>query len=242
MEKSFSVIALVLLSGALILIGIVSGQRETKQLPVDATPIRLGVMTDRQREHSKHFNGLGGSRIPELLKKQDEVNLSLDEPLKGGEPGESRTVEQYLAAATCEADGVAIGTVLDKNSQLTDDQSFLFSDYTVRVNTTLKSPPCCRHGLADEIVVSRAGGAVILDNKLVTARNAAARDLVVGSEYLLFLRAGQSDDYIALPDTALVRPDLSIARPVGESGYALLPLTLDVTSDLIKTAAANGCH
>src|SRR5437868_8905538 len=122
------------------LIGIVSAQRSEQALkPPQAkhdepTVIQEGVMTYRQREHSKLFNNMGvHKKIIDILKEQDEVDISVVPGCVSEYPGPGPSSSDLVRFSTCQSDAIIMGTVASKESQLTDDGFSLFTDYMIDV-------------------------------------------------------------------------------------------------------------
>ena len=83
------------------------------------------------------------------------------------------------------ADAVVIGTLKNKSSLLTDDGEFLFTDYVVVVNSVAKSPSIAQNR---EIIVTRAGGEILLNGRTVRAIDPFFKPFQLGQSYILFLK------------------------------------------------------
>jgi hypothetical protein len=154
------------------------------------TPVQIGVMSERQREHSKLYKKYNsGRKIPELITKEKGVEVEVYRLLPLG-------ADQYDAPfstpagevnrITCSADVVVVGVVKNKASQLTEDQSFLFTDYGFEVQEVLKGTVSLDPN--NEITVTRPGGEIVVDSKTVRALDESFQPMTVGSKYVLFLR------------------------------------------------------
>jgi hypothetical protein len=111
-------------------------------------------------------------------------------PKAGGLP-------EFLREHYCAADAVIEGTVQDSEAALTEERTFVFSDYTVRVSRIFKNITSQTIRDTDELVVTRAGGEVPHSgrNKKLRASDDAYPPLEIGSTYVLFLK------YFSEPDT-----------------------------------------
>lgn len=156
----------------------------------DATPVQEGVMTAKQRAHSKLFKGYGaatgGKKIRDLVAERGDVDLR-------NEVGDvilprSFSLHSYLQNLTCQADAVVVGTVTAKSSQVTADESFIFTDYELTADEVLKNNSGSPIQPGGGITVTRAGGAVKINGHVARATDFSQRPLQVGEHYVLFLR------------------------------------------------------
>jgi hypothetical protein len=216
-------LAVVAILAALILAGLVTAQVKSrqarmqllaeKQLPnkEEPTPVQEGVMTGRQKKHAKLFKGYGASRkvkLADLPSETGEVNVQLmvgDMPLP-----RSFNLAEYLQQSACAADAVIIGTVSSKASQLTEDGSFTFTDYEVKVVEVLKDNPAAPIQADGSVTVTRAGGAVRLNGRTLRATDFAEKSLEANGRFLLFLKY--------LPETGAYRPYIG---SVGDASFQL---------------------
>lgn len=178
------------------------GSAESPQQDM-ATPVQRGVMTETQKEHSRLYKKYDTPRkIPDLVRtEKDDVEvyrlLPLGADLSGGpEP----TVSEMLKRVTCNSNAVVIGTVKYKASQLTESESFVFTDYAITVKEVLKNNELAPIGTG-EINVTRPGGTIILNGKIVRALDELFKPLTVGQEYILFLRfLPKTGAYLSIKD------------------------------------------
>lgn len=177
------------------------GGKPTQQ--EEPTPIQEGVMTTRQKKHSKVFKGFAhatrGRKIPDLVSELGDVELSggIDEvPLIPRMP-----ISQSLSVIACKSDAVVIGTVNEKLSHLIESGTFTFTDYELTVQEVLKDNPLAQLQPGAIITVTRAGGTVRLKGHTVRAVSEQMAPLAVGGRYLLYL--------VFLPETSAYRPLVS---------------------------------
>jgi len=187
------------------------------------TIIQEGQITDKQKQHSKIFKNYGdlthGKRIRDLSVSGD-VNLLRE---KGSEILTSSsylTPTDYLSLLACHADTVVVGIVQNKASQLTDDGTFLFTDYSFRPEEVLKTNPIDPLQVNLEITVTRTGGLAMLNGHLVSAIDETQKSLRVGGRYLLFLR------YI--PATRAYR---SLGSTSGDDSFEIVNGSVNQVSD-----------
>jgi hypothetical protein len=155
-----------------------------------STPSPQGVMTERQKQHSKLFRGYRdvtqGRTLRDLVIEKGDVQVGR---LIGNVrlPG-SFSSQEYFARLMCQADAVLIGTVREKSSNLVDDETFAFTEYGFVADEVLKNNPAANIPTDTRVTIVRASGVVSILGHVVTAIDYSERPLVVGDQYLLFLR------------------------------------------------------
>lgn len=166
-----------------------------RQQAEDATPVQPGAMTERRRVHSGLYGrrgGLGGSlreRSEEQARagQSGDVNIITSPGTPVFSPAPARKGAQ-LEAAVEGSDAVVIATVTAKQSQLTTDEKYVFTDYEVTVKEVLKDNTASHVSASDTLTVTRPGGKVLLGDRLITVVDEGVKPLKVGDEYLLFLK------------------------------------------------------
>lgn len=161
----------------------------------EPTPIQRGRVTQRQKEHSKLFKNRGVGNIYDLIQKMaeggdsGEINVeSLPGTPELSQWDEAAAPSDLLAANAAQADAVVIGVVSGKTSQLNEPETFVFTDYGVNVIEVLKDNVAAPISQNSTIAVTRPGGAVEVEGRVVRAIDRTAKPLKVGGKYLLFLR------------------------------------------------------
>ena len=180
----------------------------------DPTPIQEGLMTQKQREHSKlykKYQGLNGlrSRANEANSSGDvEVSIlpGVPELSPGGSPS-AKPVKEDVDRA----DAVLVGTVTHKSSQLTEEGNFIFTDYDFKVEQILKNNSSSPIPVAGTVTITRPGGRILLNNRIYSALDRTARPLNVGKRYVVFLKyVPTSKDYSAFGSAVRLEPDDTI--------------------------------
>jgi hypothetical protein len=165
--------------------------RAQRKVDEEATPIQLGVMTEKQRQHSKLYKeyNVGLPTIPEQLDSGQPGVLIKKGPPLVGVPGDpvSISFHDFLRDLACGADAVVIGRVKNKSSQLTEAKDFVFTDYEVTVDEVLKDNTANHIAPKTDITITRPGGKIQLDGKTVQAIDASFPALKIGKRYLFFL-------------------------------------------------------
>ena len=156
-----------------------------------ATPIREGVMTERQREHSRLYKEyktekkLRDINVPGTK----DVRIAVGTGLPMGDPSaEPFNRNKFLRRLACDADAVVVGLVRDKTSQFTEEEGFIFSDYEVVVQEILKNNTTAPIQANESVIITRPGGAVRLDGRVFQAEDESFKPLNMNSRYVLFLR------------------------------------------------------
>ena len=162
-----------------------------KKQQEEATPIEEGVMTEKERKHSRLFKGYEdvakGKKLREIMENTGgDVNVgrligNLIVPT-------TFNLNQYLNDLTCKADAVVIGTLTKKASQLNGEGTFTFTEYDINVEEVLKNNAADPIQANGNVTVVRSGGSIKLNGHIVTATDFAEKPLEKGGKYLLFLR------------------------------------------------------
>ena len=213
-QKQILLIIVLLITGATIVITTLYGQGK-KDLTIfrqeEATPIKEGVMTEKQREHSKLIKGepyIGGKKIADLIAKQGDVEVY--GPIRNV-PLLHLSTDEVLTYLKCNADSVIIGRVTSKSSNLIETGTFLFTDYEVTVEEVLKDNSVAPLRADSNITITRLGGVVSLNGHIVRAIDETSAPLTMGGHYLFYLK------YV--PTTGSYRP---LAHPAFDDTFHLL--------------------
>ena len=159
-----------------------------------ATLVQDGVISEKQKQHRQLYRDYRGTgKLQDLLNRQANNNDELTVALIPGPPelsprGTSATPTKILDKLAAEADAVVVGVVKDKASQLTENGTFIFTDYDLSVEEVLKDNHAAHVEPQTSLTVTRPGGKVALNGRAVTAIDRSFKRLAVGGRYLLFLR------------------------------------------------------
>lgn len=162
----------------------------------DATPIKEGVMSERQKAHSKLFDAnRSGKKISETISQQvkakapREFEIKVLPPLPFLSPvGQIKSNYEFLTEMTADSDVVLVGMVKEKNSQLTENGKFIFSDYLFQVEDVIMNSPRKPISTSELITLIRPGGKILLNGFTVTATDESYQNLNAGEKYILFLK------------------------------------------------------
>lgn len=156
----------------------------------DATPIQVGVMSEQQRVHSRILERedpyKSGRSLDDFVDGQSSGRY-IEPPLEITSPDVPRlSFPDFIKNFMCEADAVVTAVATDRASQLTEQKKFIFTDYTMLVTEVYKGHLDIAPNVG--ITVTRPGGKVSINGRIVTAIDSSYQLLESGKRYLLFLR------------------------------------------------------
>jgi hypothetical protein len=166
----------------------------------DATPVRAGGLTEKQRVHGKHFNFYremrsDGGLTSLATKAKNEGHMIVQTVVTVGLKGRPRQEEAakepktFFEELTRTSDVVIRGRVTKKASQVTENDGFLFTDYDVAVLEVLKDNAAAPLTPNATITVTRQGGKVLLDGVIIIAIDKNVLPLPMNDhEVVLFLK------------------------------------------------------
>lgn len=178
---------------ALLLIVISAGAYGVTSLQQEGAPSDP-QKADKKREErrNKHvYKGSGGDsrKLTERAAGSEAtvfVRKGIGMPVLSPHPT-PRDFTSYLSRMVELADAIVVGTVSNQKAQLTEDESFIFTEYDVVVEEVLKAGAAGAIQSNSKIVVSRPGGKMKLNGKDVIAEDDAFKPLKGGARYLLFI-------------------------------------------------------
>lgn len=168
-------------------------QDKTSVQNEEATLVQKGQVTEKEREYSKEFKKLypyhKGRKLSELKGGTQDVGIFIEEPDFVGDPrAPIITPAKFLTELSCQADAVVLGYVKDKTAHLTEDETFVYTEYEFIAKNVLKSISAFPIQIDSSLQVTRPGGVVKLDNRLIRVEDKSFEPLEKNKEYLLFLR------------------------------------------------------
>lgn len=183
------IFGVILLAGAVGFARLQDQSQESMQKPKteEATRIREGQMTDKQRQHSKLFKHSGRKLIDIASTRTGDVEVE-EEMGYVIRVSEAKPRVPVFESAVCNADAVVIGTIDSKSSQLTEDENFVFTDYQVTLEEVIKDNSSAPLRGADKITTTRDGGVVEVDDRIFRAKRSDFEPPLIAHRYLLFLR------------------------------------------------------
>jgi hypothetical protein len=220
-------------------------EREYQAELVEATHVELGALSERQRVHSKlfaHYKQIRGGEtigglVAEVKGKYKIIGTGVGLPLTALIT-QSETAENFFRKLARESDGVIRGKVTKKTSQVTEDGSFIFTDYDIVVKEILKDNAAALLSLDTTITVTYPGGKVVLSGIVVNAFDDSYKPLPMnGSDVVLFLQLiPETAAYKVTRDTGGYELDGSTLRPL--TGAQFPPGVLQNGNSLLQTLRA----
>ncbi|HKQ06184.1 MAG TPA: hypothetical protein VJ464_13700 [Blastocatellia bacterium] len=203
---------------------------------VDATPVQLGALTEKQRLHSQLFNGSGmpgeSKTISEWITEYRGQRIVLVRTLLGRTflaSGRQPTAEEYFGRLAKDSDAIIRGRVINKVSQITEDDSFLFTDYDVTVLEVLRDNSSSPLSIGTTLTITCLGGKIVVDDIILKAGGNGDASLPVNAQnVLLFVKfIPETGAYrLTQPNAAFELTGTSV-RPLA----GLLPLPSDIFKD-----------
>jgi hypothetical protein len=186
-RKSSLVLLLAASIGSVITVWATHSQGQDPKAPPqkDATPVTEGIMTEKQIEHSKLYTQAG--RRKKITTDDSGAMIIIGLPWADELTKNNLSFKDYLRDMTCKADAVVLGNVRSKASQLTADGTFIFTDYELGVEDVLKNNLTDYIQPKSEITVTRPGGVVSLNGKIISVKDKSFKLLEVDRLYLFFL-------------------------------------------------------
>ena len=241
MSKSF-IWGLIIGTALLIVVGVGASRLQDKNAKLkeadekqfqaklaDATPVELGILTEKQKLHSKLFAGYqqrrGDATISELATRaKGKGRLLQIIAFVGLEhiTNEPETPEKYFGDLTQASDAVIRGSVIKKTSQVTEDDGFIFTDYDVLIKEIIKNNVTAPIDKSTTITITRPGGSILIEDLVVEAIDRASEPLPNNHDVILFLQfIPESGAYKSTQDTGSFEIDGLTLRPLTQSHFPL---------------------
>ncbi len=159
----------------------------------EATVVKKGQVTDKEREYSKEYKKLYSYRksqkLSELKGGKKDVAVIIDIPeLIQAQNERAITTTEFLNNLSCKSDAIVVGSVKSKASHLVEDETFVYTEYEFSVKDILKNNLISPIAVNDNIQITRPGGIIKLDNRQIKVEDQSYQPLQKNNEYLLFLR------------------------------------------------------
>jgi hypothetical protein len=208
---------------------------------VDATPVQLGVLTELQQKHSKLFSiykELQPYRVSTLVADRKnkvtgiEMGIGLGPKLK-----KSETPEDYFGKLATESDAIIRGKATKKVSQVTQDDSFTFTDYDVTISEILKNNAASPLKTGAAISIIRPGGKVVIDDIIINCKDEHYLSIPLNQDIVIFLKyVPETGAYHTTKDNGSFHLDGEILRPL--TGIQFPPGVLQNSQSFLQTIRA----
>lgn len=165
----------------------------------EATVVHKGQITEKERQYSKEYEKLysyrNGSKLTELSEiskrkgNKQEIGVSLGVPTIPTVGSLSSTSSSnLLRELSCKAEAVVIGSVNNKIAHLTEDETYIYTEYEFSVEEVLKDNSASPIEINKNIQITRPGGLIKFDDQLIRFEDKMYEPLQVKQKYLLFLQ------------------------------------------------------
>lgn len=230
------------------------GQRERSH---DGTYVKRGETTEKERRYSAEYKKLypiyRGRKFSDLIRESNAIGKNTEElgASVGGYEGfflpgaPVVTPSQFLAKLSCKSDVIVIGSPASKTSHMTEDETFIYTAYEFTLLDVLKGNPNLVLREKSVIDVTRPGGLIELDSRLIRIRDLSYEPLEVGSNYVLFLRyVKEVDGFLPAGPEGDFRIENDIYTKLSTRP---LPTEIERANDLkdlltkLQTAISRGC-
>jgi hypothetical protein len=168
----------------------VSSSKALAQQPAAESDLQAAA-NKNEKVHSRAFQSFTIGTIPDTLAKTTgDITVSSPDDL---EPAIGKDIDTplyppvTLVDLACFADAVVVATPVARVSHLTADKTFLYSDWTMRVEEVLQDTPKAPIGSNETITVVRPGGKLTIDGRTVYGKAIDFPEFQPGGKYLLFL-------------------------------------------------------
>jgi len=184
------------ISGFLLTNSSTQGQQNSQQDPDDVpTIVKIGNRTEKEKKYSKEYKKLYPNQNQKLT---DGITLAKSRGYSGvitkslGIPmiptiGTSPTAKEFLANLACKSDAIVFGAAKSKTSHLTDNESWVYTEYEFAVKDVLKDNSALSIPRGGTIQITRPGGFVKLDGHVFRIKDSLYEQLKKNMEYVLFL-------------------------------------------------------
>lgn len=173
-------------------------QNKSQSQQDEATHIQEGLMTEKQRKHSRLYEKLISEEDKKAIKNRNLITSAKksSEGIDVIVVGEEKTItdnqllptqEEFLKQNNCKADTIVVGKITAKTSQLTEDLTSVFTDYDFVVSDILRDNLSLNIKPPESILITRAGGKVEVDNRIIDYIIKSKKRLILEKKYLIFL-------------------------------------------------------
>jgi hypothetical protein len=164
----------------------------------DSTPVQRGEITEQARIYSKYYSHYGvatnhkklSDLVDKVKGKMKVVDTIIGIGLSGtvGPAPSPETPEQYFGKLSRTSDAVVRGKVVNKIYNLSEDETFVFTNYKIVILEVIKNNQAVPLNNDEKMTVVRPGGKISMDGVVVRFIDEAFLPLPIQGEVLLFLK------------------------------------------------------
>ena len=188
-------------------------QRDTKNdTPTD---VKRGELTDRQRAHSELYKDRrrDADKLGDNTEGRDILIRMGPEFYGSSESGPQLSEQEQLKNKSCGADAIIVGTAVSKESQITPDEYYIFTDFQFSVAQLLKDDKSVPINTSEGIGVTQGGGKIRLDGQVIQLDDGSQQGIDLGDKYLLFLkRVPATGAYEIIPGSVRIDSENRLKR------------------------------
>lgn len=200
-------------------------------------PDKTSDVSRPRREHAALFNQYrAGERLSRRAQREGRFEVTAGQ--FPGTPGALSSAPPLPAdyrfrQALLEADAILAGKVLTRSSALTENEEFIYSDYSVLVQLVLRNDPTAPIKSGSTITVTRPGGELQLNGHTVRAIDGFFKPFILGQSYILIVRRiPVTGAYLATPEGSYQLVDqraISLCAGARSTGVLRVANTEDLT-------------
>lgn len=169
---------------------------EAQESDDEPTVVTRGNLSKKDKDYSKEYKKLysdQNQKIGEAIKYAKQRNAKEVTAKSLGIPliptvGMPLTSTEVLRNLSCKADAVVLGSVKGKAAHLTEDETWIYTEYEFLVDEVVKNNNDSPIESNSSIEITRPGGVIKLDNTVVRVNDRMYDQLKKNKTYLLFLK------------------------------------------------------
>jgi hypothetical protein len=240
--KKFVIGLTILLATCLSVSHIASSQdqkprKEKKEILLDES-----ALSQKQKHHRQYLKTSPGPKLRDLAAKgSGDIWVTVEEPLTISISGKGIAELPTLPFTICNAGIIVVGTLTTDSPQLTEDESFLFTEYTLKVEEVIKGEHVPELKAGGTITVIREGGIGQINGRTIRAEREGFKPFTVGSRYVLFLRAiPETGAYLAYPYGSFALNE-NVVMPFGKMPEGVPTASAPFLESIRNTTATTKC-
>ena len=198
-KRQLTVIGIVLIAVTILLaVSSFNQEAQTKKTQTqeeEATVVQKGQVTEKERAYSKKYDELYPNRIKNKISelRKEIKNLGIVIGTVGDIVELSNapiiTPQEFLNTLSCESDTIVTGYIKSKAAHLSEDETLVYTQYEFTIEDVLKNNSTSSIESNQNIEITRPGGVIKFDNRIITVKDERYEPLQMEKKYLLFLQS-----------------------------------------------------